>query len=143
MRALQQQSVPSQRTISLDRLQASLVNSGSPKPVSVPVNNDPPQIIIAQAPAILVSISGSPVVRPVPGTSFQRVINTEALILSPPGDSNYYLHVYDGWLYAGAITGPWSRATTSPAGIDQVATNLAKSATRVQDDIRCGVRGPL
>jgi hypothetical protein len=28
---------------------------------------------------------------------------------------------------AGAITGPWSRATTSPAGIDQVATSLAKT----------------
>jgi len=127
MRALQQQSVPSQRTISLDRLQASLVASGNVHPATVVVNNDPPQIIIAQAPAILVSISGSPVVRPVSGTNFQRVINTEALMLSPQGDSNYYLHVYDGWVYASAIAGPWSRATTSPAGIDQVATNLAKT----------------
>jgi hypothetical protein len=127
MRTLQQQSVPSQRTISLDRLQASLVNSEGPKPPPVVVNNDPPQIIIAYAPSILVSISGNPIVRPVAGTAFERVINTEALMLQPQGGGNYYLHVYDGWMSAGAITGPWSRATNSPAGIDQVATNLAKT----------------
>jgi hypothetical protein len=127
MRALQQQSVPSQRTIALDRLQASLVASGNVQPATVPVNNDPPQIIIAQAPAILVSISGNPIVRPVASTAFERVINTEALMLQPQGGGNYYLHVYDGWMSAGAITGPWSRATTSPTGIDQVATNLAKT----------------
>jgi hypothetical protein len=127
MRTLQQQSVPSQRTISLDRLQASLVNSEGPKPAPVVVNNDPPQIIIAYAPSILVSISGNPIVRPVANTAFERVINTEALMLQPQGGGNYYLHVYDGWMSAGAITGPWSRATTSPAGIDQVATNVAKT----------------
>jgi hypothetical protein len=127
MRALQQQSIPSQRTISLDRLQASLVNSEGPKPAPVVVNNDPPQIIIAYAPAILVSISGNPVVRPVPATSFERVINTEGVLLQPQGGGNYYLHVYDGWMSAGAITGPWSRAMTLPAGIDQVATGLAKT----------------
>src|SRR5499433_3220285 len=127
MRALQQQSVPSQKTISLDRLQASLVATGNVQPPKVVVNNDPPQIIIAYAPSILVSISGNPIVRPVTGVAFERVINTEALMLQPQGGGNYYLHVYDGWASAGAITGPWSQATTSPAGIDQVATNLAKT----------------
>jgi hypothetical protein len=127
MRALQQQSVASQRTISLDRLQAALVNSEGPKPAPVVVNNDPPQIIIAYAPSILVSISGNPIVRPVAGTAFERLINTEALMLQPQGGGNYYLHVYDGWMSAGVITGPWSRATTSPTGIDEVATSLAKT----------------
>jgi hypothetical protein len=127
MRALQQRSVPSQKTISLDRLQASLVATGNVQPATVAVNNDPPQIIIAYAPSILVSVSGSPIVRPVTGTTFERVINTEALMLQSQGGGNYYLHVYDGWMSAGSIMGPWSRATTSPAGIDQVATSLAKT----------------
>src|SRR5262247_3539107 len=127
MRALQRQSVPSQKTISLDRLQASLVATGNIQAPTVVVNNDPPQIIIAYAPSVLVSISGNPIVRPVAGTAFERVINTEAVMLQPQDGGNYYLHVYDGWMSAGAITGPWSRATPSPAGIDQVATNLAKT----------------
>lgn len=127
MRALQQQSVPAQRTISLDRLQESLVVSGSVKPAPVQVNTAPPQIIVAYAPSILVSISGSPVVRPVPGSNFQRVINTEALVLQPQAGGDYYLHVYDGWMSANEITGPWSRTTTSPAGIDQVVTSVAKT----------------
>src|SRR5262249_56351656 len=115
------------KTISLARLQASLTATGNVQPPTVVVNNDPPQIIIAYAPSILVSISGNPIVRPVAGTAFERVINTEALMLQPQGGGNFYLHVYDGWMSAGAITGPWSRATTSPTDIGQVATNLAKT----------------
>src|SRR5262249_624091 len=127
MRALQQQSVPAQKTISLDRLQASLVATGNVRPPTVVVNNDPPQIIIAYAPSILVSISGNPIVRPVAGTAFERLINTEAVMLQPQDGGNYHLRFYDGWMSASAITGPWSRATTSPTGIDQVAINLAKT----------------
>src|SRR5262249_2904188 len=93
MRALQQQSVPSQNSFSLARWQASLVARGNGQPRTVVVNNAPPQIIIAYAPSILVSISGNPIVRPVTGTAFERVINTEALMLQPQGGGNYYLHV--------------------------------------------------
>ena len=72
-------------------------------------------------------IDGAPVAHPVAGTPFTRVINTRALILGEPGGGTYYLHVYDGWLYAGAMTGPWYRLMVTPPGIDQVAQNLARA----------------
>lgn len=126
-RAFQQQSVAAQRTISLDRMQAMLASAGTVKPQAVEVNNDPPRIIVAQAPAMLVPISGNPVMRPVPGTNFERVINSEAVILRQLGDNTYYLHMYDGWLYSGTIDGPWYQPMAFPPGIDQVAQTLAKN----------------
>ena len=127
--ALQAKMAPSERTIALDRLEASLAASGAMKPVTFPVSNDPPRIIVSQTPAILVNIDGPPVLRPVPGSRFDRVINTRALILRESGESAYYLHVYNGWLYAGSLDSSWFRPSVFPPGLDQVATSLAKSRT--------------
>jgi hypothetical protein len=115
------------RIIALDRLEASLAASDSTKPAGVQVNTDPPQILISDAPALLVRIDGRPALRPVPGTPFERVINTHALILRPQGSSTYYLHVYDGWLFAGSLEQPWYQPMVLPPSLDQVAQNLAKS----------------
>ncbi len=127
MPALQKHFLPAQRTIALDRLEAALAASRAAKPRGVAVNNDPPRIIVSESPAVLVPIDGSPALRPVPGTQLERVINTRALILQPQGLSVYDLHVYDGWLFAGTIMGPWYKPPELPAGIDQVARSLARS----------------
>src|SRR5262245_13151747 len=125
VRALQARVGAAAPTISLDRLEASLAASAIVKPVPVQVDNAAPRVIVSESPAILIPIDGRPVERPVQGTSFVRVINTRALILRDQG--TYYLHVYDGWLYAAAIAGPWYRLMVPPAGIDQVAQNLART----------------
>src|SRR5215471_11573303 len=115
------------RTISLDRLEASLAAAGI-KPPTVAVQNNPPQVIVSYSPAILVPIDGAPVFKPVPDDSrFQRVINTRALILKGGFGDKLYMHVYDGWLEADAIQGPWTRAPRTPIGMDDVAKALAKS----------------
>ena len=54
------------KTISLDRLQASLAASGI-KPSPVPVVNQAPQVFVSYSPAILVPIDGPPVLKPVAG----------------------------------------------------------------------------
>ena len=127
MRALQGLASSSVRTIALDRLEASLAASGTVRQAGVEVNNDPPRVIVSESPAILVPIDGPPVQQPVVGTRFERIVNTRALILREQGSSTYYLHVYDGWLYAGTITGPWYQPMVFPPGIEQVAQNLART----------------
>jgi hypothetical protein len=124
---LQKEVAAQVRTISLDRLQASLAAAGL-KPSTVPVNNAPPQVIVSNSPAILVPIDGAPVIKPVPGESrFQRVINTRALILQGGFRQEYYIHVYDGWLSAESISGPWSQPPRLPVGLDDVGQKLAKT----------------
>jgi hypothetical protein len=115
------------RMIALDRLEASLAVAGAAKTAGVAVNNAPPEILVSYAPAILVPIDGTPVLRPVPNTRFERVINTHALILRLQGNATYYLHVYDGWLSADTLGQPWAPALMLPAGIDGVAQQLAQA----------------
>ena len=80
-RAADRSSRTDVRTISLDRLEASLALAGI-KPPTVAVQNNPPQVIVSYSPAILVPIDGAPVLKPVPGHSrFQRVDQHRALIL--------------------------------------------------------------
>src|SRR4029453_9916288 len=91
------------------------------------VKNDPPQILVSYSPAILVPIDGQAVLQSVPDTRFERVINTRALILREKRGSTYFLHVYDGWLFASTVEGPWSQALGTPSRIDDVAHQLAEN----------------
>ncbi|MFO1398111.1 MAG: hypothetical protein U1F48_13700 [Burkholderiales bacterium] len=129
---LQKRVAADVRTISLDRLESSLALVGIKPPV-VEVQNNPPQVLVSYSPAILVPIDGSPVLKPVPQTSrFQRVINTRALILQGGLGDKYYMHVYDGWLSADSMAGPWSQAEMGPflrADANSIAQALSKSGT--------------
>ena len=49
------------------------------------------------------------------------------LILRAQGSSTFYLHVYDGWLSASTVDGPWSQTIAAPSGLDDVAHQLAES----------------
>jgi hypothetical protein len=125
--ALQTSLAANLRSISLDRLEASLAAAGV-KPVPVQVQNDPPQVVVRYATSILVPVNGAPVWRQVPGDSrFQRVINTSALILKGGLTDQLYIHVYDGWLTASAINGPWTQSEVQPLGMDDLAKKLAQS----------------
>lgn len=114
------------RTIALDRLQDSLAASQTVNPQGVAVKNDPPRIIISYSPAILIAISGQTVLKDVPDTRFERVINTRALILRKKWGDAYFLHVYDGWLSAPSVDGPYRSATDIPWGIEDVANKLVE-----------------
>jgi hypothetical protein len=118
------------KTISLDRLEASLAAAGV-KPSAMAVDNTPPRVIVSYSPAILVPIDGAPVLKPIPNHArFQRVINTRALIVQGGLDSSHYIHVYDGWLASNSLSGPWSQAFLGPVmknEFDRIAQDLAKS----------------
>jgi hypothetical protein len=118
------------RTISLDRLEASLAAAGVEVP-KVAVNNAPPQVFVSYQPAILVPIDGAPVLKPIENHArYQRVINTRALIVRGGFDDRYYIHVYDGWLASSSLSGPWSQASLGPFVLNdynKVAQELAKS----------------
>jgi len=129
---LQTRFAASVKTMSLDRLQSSLALVGV-KPPTVEVNNTPPQVLVSYSPAILVPIDGAPVLKPVPNhTRWQRVINTRALILQGGLGNNFYIHVFDGWLSASSINGPWTQATLGPFeknAANDVAQALSKAGT--------------
>jgi hypothetical protein len=107
------------RVISLDQVQMSLlVVTDKSKMKQIPVKNAPPTIYFSQTPAILVLINGNPAPRAVPGTSAQRIINTGVLLAMSGGV--YYLKLFDGWMQAPQLTGPWTVAYTAPPVLDSV-----------------------
>lgn len=115
------------RTISLDRLEAMLAVEGVEKEAqTAPVNNDPPQFVFSESPAILIPIDGDPVWRPVTGAPLERVINTRALVLKDKATGACYLHLFDGFVTAPSLAGPWTVAADVPAEATKVAKDLGK-----------------
>ena len=118
-------------TMALDSLEASLAASQTVKPTAHAVRNEPPQILVSYGPAILVPIDGPPVFKPMADSRFERVINTQAMIAKTKSADTLYLHVYDGWMSAPSIAGPWTTTATSfvPFGLDAAAKQLATDGT--------------
>jgi len=105
--ALEQEVHPAVKEIALDRLAALLEVSAADRLASaVPVKNDPPRILFSTHPAILVYVDGAPVYQPVKGTKLERVINTRVLLLRH--EHEHFVKVFDGWLSAQKLEGPWT-----------------------------------
>lgn len=103
------------RSLALDRLEAQLAIAGAVKTgAAQALRNAPPRIIFSTAPAILVYIDGRPVYRAMQETKFERVINTRPLLLRD-ARGVHYLKLFDGWMSAATLAGPWSVVTTSAA----------------------------
>ena len=113
------------RTITLDRLLAELAMTQSEVDnESVAVKNDPPKILYSSTPAVLILIDGQPVLRAVPGTSFQYVINTPATLIYDTSASRYYLDGNGVWVTAATLEGPWTVAANPPSGLDQAKAQI-------------------
>jgi hypothetical protein len=104
---LEKEMQPAVKEIALDRLAAMLEMAAADKlAAAVPVKNDPPRILFATSPSILVYVDGAPAWQPVKETKLERAINTRVLLLRR-GEDDHYLKVFDGWLKAEALEGPW------------------------------------
>jgi hypothetical protein len=114
--------------VSLDRLEkgAALMRAReSTRGTALPGN---PRIVLARNPVAVVNIDGEPRLVNISGTKLQGVINTRVLLLKD-AEGKYYLRVYDGWMGAPTLRGPWTLAN-APAGSD-VAQDIARTSDRV------------
>ena len=114
--AKMQQSIatflPPVLSVSLDRIVAC-----TPKPDTfnaVPMNNDPPVILVAYKPTILVDVEGDPVYVPVKNTGLEYVLNTAWPLFRTKADRALYVLAGEQWMTAAKLEGPWSKATALP-----------------------------
>jgi len=99
----------------------------------------PPRIVFVEAPAAVVRIDGDPAWRPVEGTPLERVTNTRALVLRDAEAGVVLIHLFDGWVGAPSLAGPWAVATQVPAYVKE----LAKQAERTGGaDLMLGPQDP-
>lgn len=94
----------------------------------VPVRNDPPRIFVSYSPALLVLIDGQPVLRKLADTSFERVINTRALLLKDSYSGRFYLRAFDGWLTAREVIGPWQTVTGDTSRLEDARRRVGAGA---------------
>lgn len=112
----------------LDRLEADLnVLKAETKARSIPVMNPAPNFIFSQTAALLVSLDGQPVWSALPNSSLVRAINTRALLLRDKS-GKLYVHLFDGYMEAYTLGGPWTVSKHPPKDADKVAQQLAKES---------------
>jgi hypothetical protein len=123
------------RTITLDRLLAELaMTQAEIDNQSVAVKNDPPKILYSSTPAVLILIDGEPVLRAMPGTPYQHVINTPATLIYDTSGSRYYLDGNGVWATASTLAGPWTVAGSPPPGLDDAKAQIDQSEEKDPHD---------
>jgi hypothetical protein len=113
-------------TVSLDRLQAQLAIEGAEKKArAVPVKNDPPRFVFSQTAAVLILVDGEPIWYNEDGQALKRILNTRSFVVLD-SKGNYYLHLFDGFVTATSLNGPWTVAASVSSDIRNLADKLAK-----------------
>ena len=127
------------KEISLDRLEASLaILEARQRAALQPLLNQPPAILVSTRPALLVPVEGPPVYRPVENSELTRIINTRALILRDRAGT-HFLHLFDGYVEAPGLAGPWTVVARVPADVKQAEYGAVKGR---QVDLLAGQEHP-
>jgi hypothetical protein len=101
--------------ISMDRVLTSLGVSEIRQAAAEGLNNNPPEIIFATTPTVLVLIDGEPILRPLEGTDLRYVVNTPFVIANDPSAGSYYLFAgHDIWYRSDNVLGPWQLVDRVP-----------------------------
>jgi hypothetical protein len=127
---MRKEVTPQAREIALDRLAAMLEMAEADKAMkALDLKHDPPRIVFATTPTILVYVDGAPAWRPVKDTKLERVLNTRMLLLKDQ-KGVHYLRLFDGWLESKSLDGPWE-VEKKPAKDLERAMKDAKASGQV------------
>ncbi len=107
IRILQEEIGDSRFTIDYDRLLASLQDAEVSKSTAEGLRNAPPKVLFEFEPAILVVVDGQPILRNIPGTELQRVVNTPSYVVKH--QDAFWLNGGKDWFTSKSITGEWKR----------------------------------
>ena len=101
-------------SMTLADLQAAVAASEqmkkSEKGIAAPV----PKLIFSTDPAVLLLYDGQPVVRAIPDTGLERVVNTPLFVVRDPSTSRFYLGSDTFWYEAQDAKGPWAPVHSPP-----------------------------
>ncbi|MFZ5450371.1 MAG: hypothetical protein ACOZF2_00650 [Thermodesulfobacteriota bacterium] len=114
--------------ISLDRLLAALEVVDKAQTLDRGLNNEPPQIILATHPTVLVPLDGDPKLLPVPKSTLMRVANTPFIMFYDPKGKVYYLRGGGLWLSTTDLKGSWQDVQTLPDSLKALEDQVKKAA---------------
>jgi hypothetical protein len=117
--------------VSLDQLVTSLDMDRTDRRVSTDLIMAPPRIIYLEEPAVLVSIAGIPVLRPIENSGLKRVVNTPFLIVFDPWIGKYFLYGGLCWYTSIDLRGLWNPTRSLPPRVKAIDAKLASSAGEI------------
>ncbi|OFY58596.1 MAG: hypothetical protein A2Y87_10550 [Bacteroidetes bacterium RBG_13_46_8] len=92
----------------LDELLATIEESNSGKTGEEGLNNEPPEIIVRNNPAVLITIDGEPRTEVIEGSDIQQVVNTPYFIAFDPQNREYWLYGDGMWFVTtDVLRGTW------------------------------------
>ena len=108
-------------TSSLDDLKTSLAAAGEEQKTEANLQNDPPDIIYRDHPALLVMIDGKEQLQKIDKTRYQNVINTPYPLILNTSDNTWHLNAAEAvWYRAGKVDGPWTFNPNPPKDLVQM-----------------------
>ncbi len=114
--------------ISYDRVLESVKVADREKKSAQGLKNDPPRILFAREPTVLVALDGDPQLRDVEGAPFKLVVNTPLFMVLDTRSGRYYLSGGKRWWYeAPDAKGPWRSIGGPPSDIADYAAQAAEA----------------
>ncbi len=89
--------------------------------------NDPPEIIVAYKPSILVFIDGEPVMKKMEGNDFQRIENSPFFIIYDTKKKEYYIYSETHWVTSENLKGPWVMLKKESSTLKKLREEILKA----------------
>ena len=122
--------------ISYDRALENVKVAEREKKSAEGLKNDPPKILFATEPTVLVTLDGEAQLRDVEGAPLKLVVNTPLFMVLDTRSNRYYLSGGKKWWYeASDAKGPWRPVGGPPEGIADFAAKAAKAQRKYDKDV--------
>jgi len=117
---------------SLDRILASMNSTSQEIRAAADLRLEPPRIIYAATPSVLISIDGEPRLKKIGEAGLMRVMNTAyVLLFDTPGKTYYLYGGNDAWYTATDLAGDWKLTGEVPSSVAVQAPADAGSGSQV------------
>ena len=120
-------------TFSLDRLLAGMELVEKQKALAADLNHEPPEIIFATEPSVLVLVDGDPMLRDFEETGLKFVLNTPFMIVVDEKAGRYYLKGATSWYVASKLEGEWSATNDLPKPVAEIAKQVAEQEKQLAE----------
>jgi len=127
--AIQQGVKKGNLTSSFDELTTALAAVEQEQKQAADLNNDPPEIIYMDKPALLIVIDGKTMLKKIENSDYQAVVNTPYPLFSENKSGKWFLNAADTvWYSAKKADGPWGYTDQPPVElVKMVASKTADS----------------
>ena len=113
-------------SVPLSEINGSLQMSQEQTKLASSINNNPPKIMYASKPSLLVVIDGAPKFQNNSKWNVQTVVNTPFIIIKN-NNSQFYLYGGKHWYTASSVTGPYAITTNVPGNLENIQTDIMQA----------------